>query len=82
MVAVSSVYTLQAENSGIAIVEALNSGFHLAFIGAAVVVAAAAVVAFVAVKKANSPQASSLGTKPSSNGLSKCAFAFPSTCFI
>jgi EmrB/QacA subfamily drug resistance transporter len=53
MVAVSSAYTSQAENSGIAPVDALNGGFHLAFIGAAVVAAAAAGVAFVAVKKAN-----------------------------
>jgi hypothetical protein len=56
MVAVSSAYALQPENSGIATVEALNSAFHLAFIGSATVAAVVAVVAFVAVKKAD-PQA-------------------------
>jgi EmrB/QacA subfamily drug resistance transporter len=53
MVAVASAYTFQAENSGISSIDALNNGFHLAFIGAAIGAAAAAAVAWVAIKKAN-----------------------------
>ena len=55
MVAVASAYTFQAENSEVGSIEALNNGFHLAFIGAALVAAVAAAVAFVAVKKPHAP---------------------------
>src|ERR687894_1228106 len=53
MVAIASVQTLQEENSGIGSIDALNNGYHLAFITAAVVAAISAIVAFVAIKKPN-----------------------------
>lgn len=53
MVAIASAHILQAENNGIGSIDALNDGFHLAFIGAAIVAAVAADVAFVAVKKSS-----------------------------
>jgi EmrB/QacA subfamily drug resistance transporter len=55
MVAVASAYTLQAEDSGVGSIDALNNGFHLAFIGAAIVAAAAAAIAWVAIKKSDAP---------------------------
>jgi EmrB/QacA subfamily drug resistance transporter len=51
MVAIASAQTLLNENSGIDSVQALNNGFHIAFITAAMVAAIAAIVAFVAIKK-------------------------------
>jgi MFS family permease len=48
MVAVASAQTLQAENNGIRSIDALNSGFHLAFIGAAIIAAVATAVAWAA----------------------------------
>src|SRR5215211_4018917 len=63
MVAIASAHILQAENNGIGSIDALNDGFHLAFIGAAIVAAVAADVAFVAVKKS-----SGSSQKESSNG--------------
>jgi EmrB/QacA subfamily drug resistance transporter len=48
MVAVASAQTLQAENNGIGSIDALNSGFHLAFIGAAIIAAVATAVAWAA----------------------------------
>lgn len=53
MVAIASAQTLQAENNGIRSIDALNDGFHLVFIGAAIVAAVAAAVAFVTVKKSS-----------------------------
>src|ERR671914_699297 len=54
MVAIASAQTLLDQNSGINSIDALNNGFHLAFITAAIVVAAiAAIVAFVVIKKLN-----------------------------
>jgi hypothetical protein len=53
MVAIASAHILQAENNGIGSIDALNDGFYLAFIGAAIVAAVAADVAFVAVKKSS-----------------------------
>jgi hypothetical protein len=53
MVAIASAHILQAENNGIGSIDALNDRFHLAFIGAAIVAAVAADVAFVAVKKSS-----------------------------
>jgi hypothetical protein len=53
MVAIASAHIFQAENNGIGSIDALNDGFHLAFIGAAIVAAVAADVAFVAVKKSS-----------------------------
>jgi hypothetical protein len=44
---------LQDKNNGIPSTDALNNGFHLAFIGAAVVAAVAAIVALIAIKKPN-----------------------------
>ena len=41
------------QNSGINSIDALNNGFHLAFITAAIVAAIAAIVAFVVIKKLN-----------------------------
>jgi EmrB/QacA subfamily drug resistance transporter len=53
MVALASTQTLQDGNNGIPSIDALNNGFHLAFIGAAVVAAVAAIVALIAIKKPN-----------------------------
>jgi EmrB/QacA subfamily drug resistance transporter len=53
MVAIASAQTLLDENSGMRSIDALNNGFHLAFITAAIVAAMAAVVAFVAIRKPN-----------------------------
>ena len=61
MVAIASAHILQAENNGIGSIDALNDGFpdratdvaDVAFIGAAIVAAVAADVAFVAVKKSS-----------------------------
>ncbi|WP_187147617.1 MFS transporter [Candidatus Nitrososphaera gargensis] len=53
MVAVASAQTFQAENNGIGSVEALNSGFHLAFIGAAAIAGLAAILALAAIKRAS-----------------------------
>jgi MFS family permease len=43
MVAIASAQTLLDENSGIGSIEALNNGFHLAFMTAAIVAAIAAI---------------------------------------
>ena len=51
MVAIASAQTLSDGNNGIGSIDALNNGFHLAFITAAIVAGIAAVVAFVATKK-------------------------------
>src|ERR671910_3506572 len=51
MGAVASSQTLLDENNGIGSIEALNNGFHLAFITAAIVAAIAAIVAVMAIKK-------------------------------
>jgi hypothetical protein len=53
MVAIASVQTILDENSGIGSTDALNNGFHLAFMTAAIVAAIAAIVAFVVIKKPN-----------------------------
>jgi predicted MFS family arabinose efflux permease len=53
MVAIASAQILLYENSGIGSIEALNNGFHLAFITAAIVAAISAIVAFVVIKKPN-----------------------------
>jgi predicted MFS family arabinose efflux permease len=53
MVAIASAQTLLDQNSGIGSIDALNNGFHLAFITAAIVAAIAAIVAFVIIKKPN-----------------------------
>jgi EmrB/QacA subfamily drug resistance transporter len=53
MVAIASAQTLLDENNGVGSIEALNNGFHLAFIIAAIVAAIAAIVTFVAIKKPN-----------------------------
>jgi EmrB/QacA subfamily drug resistance transporter len=53
MVAIASAQTLSDGNNGIPSMDALNNGFHLAFIAAAVVAAISAIVAFVAIKKPN-----------------------------
>src|ERR687895_2192603 len=53
MVAIASAQTLSDGNNGIPSMDALNNGFHLAFITAAVVAAISAIVAFVAIKKPN-----------------------------
>jgi EmrB/QacA subfamily drug resistance transporter len=51
MVLIASAQTLSDGNNGIPPMDALNNGFHLAFLAAAVVAAISAVVAFVAIKK-------------------------------
>ena len=51
MVAIASAQTLSDGNNGIGSVDALNNGFHLAFITAAVVAAISAIVAFVGINK-------------------------------
>src|SRR5919106_1209418 len=53
VVAIASAQTLSDGNNGIPSIDALNNGFHLAFITAAVVAATSAIVAFVAIKKPN-----------------------------
>jgi MFS family permease len=54
MVAIASAQTILDENSGsISSIDALNNGFHLAFITAAIVAAIAAIVALVAIKNPN-----------------------------
>jgi EmrB/QacA subfamily drug resistance transporter len=53
MVAIASAQTLSDGNNGIPSIDALNNGFHLAFITAALVAAISAIVAFVAIKKPN-----------------------------
>jgi MFS family permease len=53
IVAIASAQTLLDENSGIGSIEALNNGFHLAFMTAAIVAAIAAIVAFLVIKKPN-----------------------------
>jgi hypothetical protein len=54
MVAIASAQTLQEENSGINSLDAVNNGFHLAFIIAAIVAGIATIVAGVAIKKPKS----------------------------
>jgi phosphotransferase system glucose/maltose/N-acetylglucosamine-specific IIC component len=49
----TSAQTLSDGNNGIPTIDALNNGFHLAFITAAVVAAISAIVAVVAIKKPN-----------------------------
>lgn len=53
MVAIASAQTLLDINIGIGSIDALNNGFHLAFMTAAIIPAIAAIVAFVAIKKPN-----------------------------
>jgi EmrB/QacA subfamily drug resistance transporter len=53
MVAIASAQTLSDVNNGIPSIDALNNGFHLAFITAAVVAAISTIVAFVAIKRPN-----------------------------
>jgi EmrB/QacA subfamily drug resistance transporter len=53
LVAIASAQTLSDRSSGIASIDALNNGFHLAFITAAVVASIAAIVAFVVIKNPN-----------------------------
>jgi sugar phosphate permease len=55
MVAIASAQTLSDENSSgsVSSIDALNNGFHVAFIAAAAVAAIAAVVAFVIFKNPN-----------------------------
>ncbi|HJS83224.1 MAG TPA: hypothetical protein VJ742_10370, partial [Nitrososphaera sp.] len=53
IVALASAQTLHESSSGLELVDAMNSGFHIAFIAAAIVTAAAAVVAWLAIKKSD-----------------------------
>ncbi|HZB81096.1 MAG TPA: hypothetical protein VE264_07460 [Nitrososphaera sp.] len=53
MAAIASAQTFLDENSGIGSIEALNNGFHLAFMTAAIVAAIAAILAYVAIKNPN-----------------------------
>jgi predicted MFS family arabinose efflux permease len=53
MVAIASAQTILDEKGGISSIDALNNGFHLAFITAAIVAAIAAIVAFVVIKNPN-----------------------------
>jgi EmrB/QacA subfamily drug resistance transporter len=53
MVAIASSQTLSDQNSGIGSIDALNNGFHIAFITAAIVAAISAIVALMAIKKHN-----------------------------
>jgi EmrB/QacA subfamily drug resistance transporter len=55
MVAIASAQTLTDQDSGIGSINALNNGFHLAFVTAAIVAAVAAIVTVVAIKKPNTP---------------------------
>jgi EmrB/QacA subfamily drug resistance transporter len=54
IVAIASAQTLQEENSGISSLDAVNNGFHLAFITAAIVAGIATIVALVAIKRPKS----------------------------
>src|SRR5918997_176851 len=54
MVAIASAQTLQDENGGINSLEAVNNGFHLAFIIAAIVAGIATIVAVGGIKKPKS----------------------------
>jgi EmrB/QacA subfamily drug resistance transporter len=56
MVAIASAQTLSYQNSGIGSIDALNNGFHLAFITAAIVAAIAAIVAVMTIRKPNTPR--------------------------
>jgi EmrB/QacA subfamily drug resistance transporter len=56
MVAISSGHTETLQNIGIEQIAALNSGFHLAFIGATVVSIIAAVLIIVSIKKIQQPE--------------------------
>jgi EmrB/QacA subfamily drug resistance transporter len=51
MVAIASAQTLSDQNSGIGSIDALNNGFHIAFVTAAIVAAVAAIMAATAIKK-------------------------------
>ena len=51
MVAIASAQTLSDQNSGIGSIDALNNGFHIAFVTAAIVPAVAAIMAATAIKK-------------------------------
>src|ERR687893_484392 len=55
MVVLASAQTLQDSNDSgeIGSIDALNNGFHLAFIGTAIVAATAAAIALIAIKKPN-----------------------------
>jgi EmrB/QacA subfamily drug resistance transporter len=53
MVAIASAQTILDEKSGISSIEALNNGFHIAFITAAIVAAIAAIVAFAVIKNSD-----------------------------
>ena len=53
IVAIASTQTLLDENEGIGSIDAMNNGFHLAFITAAIVAAIAAIVAFLVIKNPN-----------------------------
>jgi EmrB/QacA subfamily drug resistance transporter len=53
MVAIASAQTLLDENNGISSIDAINNGFHLAFMTAAIVAAIAAIVAFLVIKNPN-----------------------------
>lgn len=53
MVAIASTQTLLDENNGIGSIDAVNNGFHFAFITAAIVAAIAAIVAFLVIKNPN-----------------------------
>ncbi|HJU35570.1 MAG TPA: MFS transporter [Nitrososphaera sp.] len=55
MVAIASAQTLSDQNCGISSIDALNNGFHLAFITAAIVAAISAIVVATAIKKLNTP---------------------------
>ncbi len=54
VVAIASAQTLLEENNGVGSIDALNNGYHLAFIIAAMMAAIAAIVAYVAIRKPNS----------------------------
>jgi predicted MFS family arabinose efflux permease len=49
-VAISSTYTETSINRGIANLDAINTGFHLAFIGAAIITAIAATISLIYIK--------------------------------
>jgi EmrB/QacA subfamily drug resistance transporter len=55
MVAIASAQTLSDQNSGIGSIDALNNGFHLAFVSAAIMAAVAAIMAVMAIKRPNTP---------------------------
>jgi ABC-type branched-subunit amino acid transport system permease subunit len=54
VVAIASAQTLSDGNNGISSIDALNSGYHLAFTIAAIVAAVATIVAYVAIRESNS----------------------------